>query len=373
MGHRGYMKLYNDADLARFKEKENKSFPIHPYALFMEKFPSFIELLEKMATDLLSVENFRERVDEARENTNDPINFYTFSTEIKIAYFLKSKSNTFEILSAKANKPMPDFLADEIYVEANMPHKNFIILNHLQEELKTIDKRFRFERRHYNSIMMPNINNGETIYNEIAHILQQYWGQNLDSSPKVVWQCQLGETNKLCGILDDPCAGYQAGMNQQSDPQETISKYLKESLASKVKDLNKNTGSDQYLMKNDLNKSHPNILWSEFMFLQDFQCRNFLNEFDWNQYGLPAQLDAQIISITDIDKDIEANKPNIEKIIIDKGIEIDCDCGFPTFILINGQANTEHVTAIRDFICKVFPDNKPITLTNTAEAMELFK
>ena len=341
---------------------------MHPYALYLEKLPSFIHLLEKMAADLLSVKNFQKRCDEAKQNTKDPINFYTFSTEIKIAYFLKSKSNTFEILSSK--KAMPDFLVDKIYVEANMPHKNFVILNRLEEELKTIDNRFGFERRHYNSIKMPDRTKAETMYNEISQILQQYRGQNLDSSPKVIWSCQAGETNKLCGVLDEPCAQDQAGMNQQSDPKETILKYLKESLAGKI-EFNNNT--DQYLMKNNLHSCHPNILWSEFMFLQDFQCRNFLNGFDWSQYGLPAQLDAQIITITDIDKGIEANKPHIEKIIIDKKREIDCDCGFRTFILINGQANVENVTEIRDFVCRLFTENEPITLATTAEEMGLFK
>jgi len=373
------MKLYDDNDLMLFKQKA--PFFTHPYEHWCKdkSLQPAVRSLEKMVDKLLDEENFKVRLSEARKQVNDPLNFYTFITEIIAADFLKRKSKeNFEILKSKL--AMPDFKADGIYVEVNMLHKNFIIMKRLEEELKSIDSRFCFERRHWNPVKLPDLQRAKNIYDEIADILNPSAG---DIKPTIVWQSD-DINNPLIGVLNDSETNYMLGHNQQSCPQPTIFVYLKESLNSKikkdknglVKELTEETedGKNSYVMKNDLNNRHPNILWSEFMFLEDFQSGSAVESFNWEQYGLLEQLDAQIISVIDFEGGINLDNPQTEQIPIENDeikMELPLHSGFRVTLLINKKAKQDNIEKVEEFLKCIFPENNIIKLEKTAEELKL--
>lgn len=373
------MKLYDENDLKLYKQKT--PFFTHPYEYWCKdkSLQSAVRSLEKMVDKLFDEENFKVRLREARKQISDPLNFYTFITEIIAADFLKTKAEKFEILKNNV-QPMPDFKADGIYVEINILHKNFIILKRLEEELKAIDSRFCFERSHWNPIKLPDHQRANEIYNVIANILKGYAGSRIDIRPKNIWLSDDID-NQIIGVLNDPEANYVPGYNQQSCPQRTIFVYLKESLNNKikkdengrVKELTED-GKFSYVMENNLNNSHPNILWSEFMFLEDFQNSSAIKNFDWKQYGLPKQLDAQIISVIDFEGGINLDKPQTEQIPIENDeikMELPLDSGFRVTLLINKKAKQDNIEEVEEFLKCIFPENNIIKLEKTAEELKL--
>jgi hypothetical protein len=371
------MKLYDDSNLKLFKQKA--PFFTHPYEHWCKEksLHPAVRSLEKMVHKLLYEENFELRLIEARKQVNDPLNFYTFITEIVVADFLKTKAEKFEILKSDNVQPMPDFKANGIYLEVNMLHKNFIILKRLEEELMAIDSRFCFERRRWNPVRLPD---GQKTYNEITAILKHYKGNSIDISPKKIWQSD-DINNPLIGVLTDSDANYSPGHNQQSCPQSTIFVYLKESLNNKIKPVKSGLAKElqeerehPYVMKNDLNNRHPNILWSEFMFLEDFQNSSAIKSFDWKRYGLPEKLDAQIISVIDFEEGINFNKPQTEQITIEIDqvkIELPLHSGFLVTLLINKKAKQDNIEKVEEFLKCLFPGNNIIKLEKTAEELKL--
>ena len=127
-------------------------------------------------------------------------------------------------------------------------------------------------------------------------------------------------------------------------------------------------------MENNLNNSHPNILWSEFMFLEDFQNSSAIKNFDWKQYGLPKQLDAQIISVIDFEGGINLDKPQTEQIPIENDeikMELPLDSGFRVTLLINKKAKQDNIEEVEEFLKCIFPENNIIKLEKTAEELKL--
>ena len=340
-----YMELYDDKLLTQYKEKA--PFITHPYEYWRTRrgYEGAYNMLKEMVKELSKEKEFHARVCQARKNINDPLDFYGFLAEIKVAHFLKSRSSSFEILKSKSC-PMPDFKADGIYIETNMPIKSFPYIQRLEEKLRMIDSRFCFDKRHYAPIDFPNKVECPGVYDEIKGKLSEYAHKQISKNSVEIWRSG-GSKNPLLGVLVDPNLEPPAGFNQQSDPTNSVRNFLAESLKAKIKKENKklkretiSNGKFKYVLENGLQDRHPNMLWSEFMYLSDFQNRNCLDRYDWEKYGLPADLDSQIITVTDFDKGIASNPPSVE-ILETEGFQIPLHCGFKEYIFLNRQANGE--------------------------------
>lgn len=347
------MELYRQEDLNKYKEEAKAPFFTHPYEDIRD---SIAALLERMTDDLIFIDNFQERLQLARSEIINPLNFYGFVTELKVGYFLKNRCQSFEVIKT-GSTPTPDFKADGVYIEVNTPNLFYPILNKLEKELKKIDPRFSFKRKYFfkpdNEMKNRLDNDVKALFNELKENLEQYKGKVLDKYPVAI----LGnkDENRWFGILNDGIE-HVPGRNACLRPsQETFKVYIDGSLKSKIEKDGENklcrNEIGQYILSNGLNEKHPNILWSEFLFLEDFQRALSDEKINWEKRGLPAQLDAQIITICSIDRCYTCAKNKI--------------------ILLNGKTEEQYLRQVREFIEKLYPNEKQIILSETAEELDI--
>jgi hypothetical protein len=84
------MELYQVEDLAKFESQA--PFSTHPYQHWKENLSRVSALLEKMADELNLANGFDKRLKKARKDVINPLDFFPFITELKVAHFLQKNN-----------------------------------------------------------------------------------------------------------------------------------------------------------------------------------------------------------------------------------------------------------------------------------------
>ncbi len=357
------LRVYDDGTLNKYKSQ--CPFFTHPYQNWQTYHtrPRPDRVFDRMICAIRNINNFLQRIAKAKSDINNPLDYYSFMTEVKVAYFLLKKGK--EVRFSDVNSGGPDIRimnrdGSDIYIEVNTPLKQFAYLVRMEEELQKINSNFQWERTHFLGL---NINtNWQDIYNQIETKIT-----NIEQTQYIK---KVYSKGNLRGILKDKqkINTYAGGSNAHGRPETTVSVLLNESLKAKMEINNGKATIDskgkKYKLKNMLNNLHPNILWSEMLFLEDFQI-------GWNNnltgLGLPADLDAQIVSVCGINSKY-GGKNKLPP--MPPGIIRITDKPFRFAIFVNEKS--PHLDLIKRTIGELLPGEDIIMCSQSAEELKVF-
>jgi hypothetical protein len=287
------MDIYRQEDLDKFMSEA--PFFTHPYQHW-RSYVSFSAdtLLGKMGDDLQNAKGFCERLKQARNNVKNPLDFFSFTTELKVGHFLYN--NKFEPEFIKANSvASPDFkLKNGFFLEVHAPTKYFFGLVRAEEELQKLDCRFRFKRR----MGLPpsrQINWNES-WPELETEVRKWVGKKLKRNPQVLVGNWASE-NLVGELVDNSRLSDPDINNAHGRPEYTSKIYLNEAIRNKTE-----CSDGKTRLRNGLDNSHPNILWREFLFLQEELQVTDWKKFDFSEIKMPAGLDSIVVSMCGIDR-----------------------------------------------------------------------
>ena len=218
---------------------------------------------DEIINKIINLNGFKEKLDDSKKQNllKEPTQYYAFLSEIKVANFFTS--NNFNISFIKESKdPPPDFECDlgnnkKLYIEVNLPTKQFVKIRRLENNInkeimqKGHLKYYKFYFSNYHFHIISNFDNDfKEIYNSCKNKIDELNCIQNDS-------IEIYSNEYLKGIISK--VGYRINGNGKC----TVNKLLDESQKNKW-DNGKN------ILKNNLNNCHPNILWSDFLFLEDF-------------------------------------------------------------------------------------------------------
>jgi hypothetical protein len=286
------MELYRNTDLDKFKCEA--PFFTHPYEHWNSYSFKPIDLLEQMADRLQNTTGFCERLEQARDNIKNPLNFFGFITELKVADFLKRSKCEPEFIVTNDVDASPDFkLCNELYVEVHTIQKYFFALVRAEEELQKIDVRFRFKRR---MALPPSSNiNWQEYFPKLKAEIENWKSKKLEKNPQTLigdW----AKENLVAELHDDTILRDADIHNAHGNAANTVIQYLTEAIGNKK--INRSADT----LKNDLNNCRPNVLWLEFLYLQDEIMMTDWQKFDFTQIVMPSDLDSIVVSVCGIDK-----------------------------------------------------------------------
>jgi hypothetical protein len=266
---------------------------------------------------------FTVREDDAKRDL-DPLNFFGFYSEVKVAQFVQSKIQNFEFT---ADINCPDFKCDDVFIEVTSPLKKEAVLVRLQEELAKIDKRFRLRRR--NAVALSILDEdpytfGERVWTAIQPLLlESRKFTTLSLSPQCIWGDR--ENDNLWGELIDESIYQTANPhNAHGDGRNSVIQFSNELLKSKVG-------------KNGLSSHHPNIVWAESLYLTEFQSDGH-RELEWHLLRPMRDIDVVLITASGLDASYDAHSSRV------------------IFALENKTANANDVAAAKRLIFQLFPD-----------------
>lgn len=356
------MTIFSPDILRKFEPK--CPFFTHPYQhwkTYSSK-PRPDRVFDRLACVLKSVPGFEKRVKKARRDVDNPTDVFSFMTEMKVAYFLKRKGVAVEF--SDADKGGPDLVVKDktgnepLYIEVNMPLKQYPTLIRMKEELQKINPYFQWERTSWLTLGV-NESRWQEIYNSIA--------MGIKNKQPTQYIEEVFREGNLRGILRNDLMSnqYSGADNARGNPGNTVVVLLRESLTSKIqKDqagkLIKD-GQGHYQLKNKLNALRPNILWSEMLFLEDFQDISDSGNLP-TPWGLPVDLDAQIIAACSINRTYGGVDENSGW----RSIE-----GYTPrwrfVVLLNGKSGNR--TTIENVVSTLLPNIKLVKLDKTAEEL----
>ncbi len=291
------MDIYRQEDLDKFTGAA--PFFTHPYQHWKNYELCVDELLGKMADELQNTKGFCERLKQVRNNVRDPLNFFSFTTELKVAHFLHNNEFEPEFIKTKSvdgkSVASPDFkLNNGFFVEVHAPTKYFFGLNRAEEEFRKLDFRFRFKRR--KGLPPSSPINWNEYWPEIETEVRKWAGKELECNPQELvgnWA-----TENLVAELHDISRLEDSDINNAHGSSENTSMmYLNEAIRNKTKCMDGNIR-----LKNGLDNCRPNILWLEFLFLQEELGATNWNLFDFSKIEMPAELDSIVVSVCGIDR-----------------------------------------------------------------------
>jgi hypothetical protein len=291
------MDIYLQEDLDKFMGAA--PFFTHPYHHWKSYESCVASLLGRMADDLQNVKGFRERLKQARNNVKEPLDFFSFTTELKVAHFLQTNNFEPEFIRAKSahgeTVASPDFkLKNGFFIEVHAPTKYFLELVRAEEELQKLDCRFRFKRRM--GVPPSRQINWIEYWPKLEAEVRKWAGNELERNPQVLvgnWATE----NLVAELRDNSRLEYPDMHNAHGSPENTSMIYLNEAIRNKTE-----CTDGKIRLKNGLANYRPNILWLEFLFLQEeLQATNW-NLFDFSEIKMPAELDSIVVSICGIDK-----------------------------------------------------------------------
>ena len=339
-------RCFDDELLRRYEPRP--PFYTHPYAhwrgygLFKPA-----DRLDEMAANLMSVPGFEKRLHAARQGFQNPTDFFGFVTEVKAAHHLRARCSPLGFIEASDSHPTPDLVADGIYVEINTPIKRFPEIVRLREELNKLDGRIRLERTFWTPAEV--IEDYEAVILAVKAKLHELRNQELRDYPIVLWRSPTSGRPLVTLYLNSGEYHPEVVINAHGDPSYTLDVYLNESLKAKIAGAMQN---GRLPLKNGLDHFHPNVLWSELLYLQDFSIGLTMRDIDWSRRGLPKNLDAQIITVC--------------------GIDAGYDAPHDLILLMNGSASTDRISSLEAFFSRAFPGREPIVLTRFSEDLGMF-
>ena len=282
--------LYTDFNFGKFFNKYDAR---HPYEIWMNS-PNnsnsleAFNLIEKILSEYQNIPIIQEKIKKLNTEILDLQTFYTFLTEIKVANFLKKKFGV-NFIPEKKNEPTPDLCininSESIYVEINTRLKTlpYVLLleNNLNILLKNL-KISKFAKVKSNDFLPKakiNKDNFQLIFKLCKERIINGWDDPI-----------LFKDNEL-NLTVEVINGISYSERINGNGLKTFEVYLHESLDAK-------NG------KNNLDKYHPNILWTEVLYQTDFQLieHDLINIFPSNICFLKS-LDAQIITICSFNSD----------------------------------------------------------------------
>ncbi|HNF57875.1 MAG TPA: hypothetical protein PKN83_26660 [Leptospiraceae bacterium] len=317
--------------IAEFKTKY-PLFP-HPYEYLYQDFKPLEGAISKVNNHLL-----HQRICDL-SGTDEVTKFYGLISELKVALLIHKNGFKFECSKEGGNtKAAPDFKVitefGEIYIEVNAPLKSMPYIS-------SIERKFKDTSRTWFNITdrLPKINNysdAEIVFNSILFAIQ-------NSDQNFVFY--EDEERSIKFWYNEPRNIY-SGFSKDKIT-NLIRHFLYESITDKI-DKEKTT-EEKIILRNNLNNSHPNILWSEFNFLHNFQgaiveltsvssSRTSLSEI-FSAHSLPKDIDAQIISISNLTDSYQSAATTY----------------FPLFYIFINK-NSKNFKNIKAFIDKILPN-----------------
>jgi hypothetical protein len=286
------MDIYLQEDLDKFVGAA--PFFTHPYQHWKNYNLCVDVLLGKMADELQNAKGFCERLKQARNNVTNPLDFFPFTTELKVAHFLHSNGFEPEFIEAKS-VASPDFkLKNGFVIEVHAPTKYFFRLVRAEEELQKIDCRFRFKRRMGLPPSRPI--DWNEYWPKLETEVRKWAGKKLKCNPQVLVGNWANE-NLVAELVDNSRLRDPDINNAHGRPENTSMIYLNEAIRNKTE-----CADGKIRLKNGLDCSHPNILWLEFLFLQEELQMTKWNQFHFSEIKMPAGLDSIVVSICGIDR-----------------------------------------------------------------------
>lgn len=297
------MDIYSQGDLDKFRGAA--PFFTHPYQHWKSYESDVDSRIGKMADDLENVKGFCERLRQARNNVKEPLDFFSFVTELKVAHFLQGNQLEPEFLRAKsAHRKLvaaPDLkLKNGFFIEVHSPTKYFFALHRAEEELQKIDCRFRFKRR----MGLPPSGqiNWDEYWPRLESEVRKWAGKALKHNPQVLvgnWAIE----NLVAELHDNAQLEEPDINNAHGSPENTSMNYLKEAIRNKTE-----YAEGKFILKNGLSIHRPNVLWLELLFLQqELQATNW-QLFDFSEIYMPSELDSIVVSICGIDDGYQDSK-----------------------------------------------------------------
>lgn len=286
------MDIYLQGDLDKFAGAA--PYFTHPYQHWKNYECCVDILLEKMADELQNAKGFCERLKQARNNVKDPLDFFSFTTELKVAHFLHDNKFEPEFIKGKS-VASPDFkLKNGFVVEVHAPTKYFFGLVRAEEELQKLDDRFRFKRRI--GVPLSSQINWIEYWPKLVTEIGKWAGKELKCNPQVLVGNWANE-NLVAELVDDSQLQDPDIHNAHGRPENTSLTFLNEAIRNKTE-----CTDGKIRLKNGLDNFHPNILWLEFLFLQEeLQVTNW-SRFDFSAIKMPAGLDSVVVSVCGIDR-----------------------------------------------------------------------
>lgn len=315
------MDIYLQEDLDKFMG--SAPFFTHPYQHWKGYECHVNSFLEKMAADLKDVKGFCARLEQARNNVKAPLDFFSFTTELKVAHFLQTNKFEPEFIRAKSahgkSVASPDFkLNNGYFIEVHAPTKYFFELVRAEEELQKLDCRFRFKRR----MGLPPSRqiNWNEYWPKLESEVRKWAGKQLERNPQVLVGTWATE-NLVAELHDNSWLEDPDIHNAHRSPENTSITYLNEAIRNKTE-----CTDGKIRLKNGLNDHRPNILWLEFLFLQSELKATNWNLFDFSEVKVPPGLDSIVVSVCGIDRGYgDSEKPMLllnEEICTESGDKI---------------------------------------------------
>ena len=321
-------------------KKECPFFP-HPYEYLHQDFKPLEEAISRVNNHSL-----HQRICDLK-GTDEVTKFYGLISELKVALLLHEKGINFECSKEGGNsRATPDFKVmndgEYLYIEVNTPLKSI-------PHTDSIERKFKNNNRNRNKFIvanrLPKIENysdAESVFNAIEFAIKN------SNDNSVFYE---DEEREIRFWYNEPFNTY-SGFNRDKIT-NLIRHFLNESITNKI-DREK-SNEEKIKLKNNLNNSHPNILWSEFNFLLNVQeaiaelhiiSEDVLTEI-FSAHSLPKDIDAQTISISNLTD----------------SFKITANGYLPLFYIFINE-NSKYKENIKSFIDKILPNVNQFLIKN---------